>query len=431
MIALLAMVALLTTTALAPLSANPRSAALRDTPPGEILGLAHEGTFSIPMVLEETVQLFEPFGLPEARYPVDRYLVRFRSTDVDGSPAVIRGQLYVPRLSGATSLQGVTGPQGATTELPVIVFAAGTTGIGEQCAPILEVPAVNRWGWYLANMLAYASQGYIVLFPEYLGFGDRHTPQRYFDSVAEAHVMLDAIRAVYRIFEQPDRLAYSGVRPSQMVFAAGYSQGGHAAHAAADLRPSYAPEVPLTGLIGFGQTNNVATLMREMAYYAPYIIYAYSRIHGADQINPADFLQERWMVTFEQDIYGLCVEEFQFHYPRDGAELFTPEFWRALTIGGMEERFPVMARVLAENYAGMSGHGIPTLVLHGDADIIVSTAAQTRFVQDLCDTGVPVEFVIMPGARHRDTRPAGFKRSVEWMRLIERGESPPNHCPAR
>ena len=137
------------------------------------------------------------------------------------------------------------------------------------------------------------------------------------------------------------------------------------------------------------------------------------------------------MVTFEQDIYGLCVEEFQFHYPRDGAELFTPEFWRALTIGGMEERFPVMARVLAENYAGMSGHGIPTLVLHGDADIIVSTAAQTRFVQDLCDTGVPVEFVIMPGARHRDTRPAGFKRSVEWMRLIERGESPPNHCPAR
>lgn len=70
-------------------------------------------------------------------------------------------------------------------------------------------------------MLAYAGLGYIVIFPDYLGFNDSDRPQRYFSKLAEGHVMLDAVRAVFRFFESPGH----AVRPSPAVFLTGYSQG--------------------------------------------------------------------------------------------------------------------------------------------------------------------------------------------------------------
>ncbi len=381
---------------------------LSEIAPGEILEVEFLTSYTPDEIREENSALFADAGLPQAEYTVDHYMVYFRSTDFDGSPARIRSQMFVPHFSDPT-------------ERPVFVFAAGTTGVSEKCAPIIEIPELNRWGSYRANMLAYGGAGIITIFPEYLGFGDPLTSQRYFNKVVEAHVLLDAARAVYAFFRNHGDTEGSNslVAPSEALFLGGYSQGGHAAHAAADLQPVYAPEISITGLIGFGQTNDIAMLMREMPYYSPYIIFSLSEVYGPDIINPADYLQPEWMGTFDADIQGLCVEEFQYHYPRDGSRLFTPDFYDALhyDLEGyrMSRKFPEMARVLRENRAGFTGHGIPSLVIHGEKDIIVSISAQERFVQALRRGGSEVQFEILPGARHRDVRPFGFQLSVDWM----------------
>jgi len=383
--------------------------------PGTLLNIEFLDSYTAEAIQQENEVLFEKAGVPDPRYEVDHYLLHFQSTDLDGSTARIRAQLFVPRF-----------PEPA--EAPVYVFGAGTTGVSEKCAPIVEIPAVNRWGHFRANMLAYAGEGIITIFPEYLGFGDPETPQRYFSKVAEAHVMLDAARATYAFFEQGNTAA----RPSKALFIGGFSQGGHAAHSAADLQPSYAPELTITGLIGYGQTNDVAMLMREMAYYSPYIIYTYAEIYGRERIDPAEYLLPKWIATLEEDIHGLCVEEFQHHYPRDGSELFTPDFYAALhadTEGfRLARSFPEMARALRENRAGFEGHGLPSLVLHGEGDIIVSVAAQERFVAALCRGGSAVQFEILPEARHRDVRPDGFEYSVSWMKALAEGGTAPNDC---
>lgn len=380
--------------------------------PGEILHVEFLESFTKAEIEARGDWLFGTSGIPEAHNAADLYLIHFRSTDVDGTPVPVRAQLFIPVLDTADS--------SAPVARPVHVFGAGTTGLSEKCAPIIEVPVLNRWGDFRSNMLAYAGRGIISIFPEYLGFGSPDIPQRYFSKVAEAHVMLDAARAVYNFYADAAAEGNSpAVIPSGDLFLAGFSQGGHAAHAGADLQPVYAPELEITGLIGFGQTNDVAMLMREMAYYSPYIIHSYAEIYGRDRIDPADYLLPRWMDSFEQDIMGLCVEEFQFHYPRDGKTLFTPEFYRALHNDLehelMSRTFPDMAEVLHENRAGFDGHGLPTLVIHGTDDIIVSTAAQDRFVEALRRGGSEVTYTIIQGARHRDVRPMGFEKSVDWM----------------
>jgi acetyl esterase/lipase len=403
----------LTKTALALTLILVVGAAAAQPRPGDILQLTPTGIVTASEIERLGPPLFEGFGTPNAHYDVATYRVVYRSTDFDGSPADIVAQLFVPVFA-------------VPSERPVYAFGSGTTGIANVCAPSLEQPEVRRWGHYRTNMLAYAAKGFIAIFPDYLGFHDETRPQRYFSKQAEAHTMLDAIRAVYRFFdEHGERYA---VRPSDKVFTAGYSQGGHAALAAADLRERYAPEVPLTGAIGYGQTNDVLTLLKEGPYYAPYIIYTYAQMYGYNEINPSALLQERWARSLTTDVNRLCVDQFQVYYPFDGSQLYTPAFYDALYNERLAEAFPAFYSRLRENASGLSGHGLPVLVVQGNQDIIITTPSQTRFVKALCEAGSLVEYHRLDGVRHRHTRPAGFGATVSFMERLAAGEAPVDHC---
>ncbi|MBN2551356.1 MAG: alpha/beta hydrolase [Spirochaetales bacterium] len=367
--------------------------------PGSLLEAIPEPGFTPAQIDAMSRPLFEGFEQPASRLPVSVYRLIFSSRDFDGSSAEIHARLFVPVYA-------------VRTESPVLVFGSGTTGVADACAPSREQPELHRWGYYRANMLAYASQGFITIFPDYLGFNDPGRPQRYFSLKAEGQVLLDAARAVYRFFERHDLPA----RPAAAVFTAGYSQGGHAAFAAADLQRDYAPEVPLLGAIGFAPTTDVAVLFREGPYYAPYILYNYSDIYGRETIDPSRYILDRWARTLEEDAERMCVDQFQAYYPFDGRRLYRPEMYDALHGGQLERRFPALARALQENNSGLSGHGLPALVVQGGEDIIVTTKTQDRFVTELRTAGSEVRYLVFPGVRHRYTRPAGFLPSLSWMK---------------
>jgi pimeloyl-ACP methyl ester carboxylesterase len=398
--ALLALAAMIAPAARAP----AQSAASGSGRPGTLLEWRFREQYSPARIDELARPLFEGFPAPSLRFSVDTYALRYHSTDFDGSAAEIQAQLFVPRYVEPESR-------------PVLVFGSGTTGIADDCAPSREVPELRRWGHYRANMLAYASGGFITVFPDYLGFNDPSRPQRYFSREAEAHVLLDAARAVRAFFAEYPQKA----RPSGAVFAAGYSQGGHAAFAAADLGPLYAPEVGLRGIIGFAATTDVTALLKEGAYYAPHVLYSYACMYGPQRVKPERYLQERWARTLGEDASSMCVDEFQSFYPFDGRKLFRPEFYEALHADRLAEEYPSLAEALAVNRSGLSGHGLPALVVQGDADAIVTTPTQARFVEALERGGSRVRFLVLKGIQHRYTRPAGFRTSVEWMESLAAG----------
>jgi pimeloyl-ACP methyl ester carboxylesterase len=380
-----------------------------EIPPGTILEITATGIPNQDRIRREGLPLFKDFVIPSAKYEVETYRIVYRSTDYDGSPADIVAQIFIPRFD-------------ERTERPVYVFGSGTTGIADECAPSLERPEIRRLGYYRANMLAYASLGFISIIPDYLGFNDPKRPQRYFCKAAEAHVMLDAARAVYNFF---DRITMT-IQPSQDVFVAGYSQGGHAAFAAADMWKDYAPEVPLSGAIGYGSTTDVTTLLKEGPKYAPHVLYSYSRIY--DDVDPADYLQEKWAESLAADVAKMCVVEFQRYYPFDSTQLYTEEFYDALYENRLDEEFPELYKRLEENQSGLSGHGLPALIVQGERDTIVRTASQTEFVVGLCRQGSPVRFLNIKGVLHRDTRAAGFQPTILWMERIAAGDEPESDC---
>lgn len=394
--------------ALLPLAGFHSPAFCEPRAPGDVLSVRLAGTARPGQIRQICAPLFEGYAIPPVRHAVDSYSLRFVSADADGSEVEITAMLFIPRFA-------------VPAARPVLVFGAGTTGLGDDCAPSLERAEQRYFGRYRENMLAYAGMGFIVVLPDYVGFGDPSRPQRYFSSAAEGHAMLDAARAVFQVMTSSRHV----VSPLPVVFTAGYSQGGHAAFAAADMRSGYAPEVPLAGVIGFGSTNDVESLLREGTCYAPLIFYTYHELYG-DEIDPSAYLLDKWAKSLATDATSMCVDSFQKYYGFDGRKVYRPEFHAALYGHTLEASYPRLAARLVENRSGFSGHGLPALVVQGAADFIATPETQMRFVAGLREAGSTVLYREYAGVPHKGTRQAGFLASVDWMETVTRGDVLPS-----
>jgi acetyl esterase/lipase len=341
---------------------------------------------------------------------VDCYTLRFQSRYPDNTPAPATAQLFVPRLPDAPPAM-------------LYLFAPGSTGLVNACRPSREHLAGIRWGLYRSHVLAFAGQGFLGVLPDYLGFAEPGRLQPYMSAVAEGRLVLDAIRAARRFLEQKGG---SLPRGKPAAFVSGFSQGGHAIFAAADLQRAYAPEVRLAGIIGYGPSTDLEALFREFPVAAPMAIYTFSRIYGVARFDPALILQERWAASLADDVTRQCVGGMQQYYPWSARELFTPAFADALFAGQLPGKFPEIHRILKENSPGLTRHRVPSLILQGTDDIVVRPASQREFARGLCQAGNPVRYVVYRG-RH-DTRQVGYWEALEWMRALAAGRPVPSDC---
>ena len=131
-------------------------------------------------------------------------------------------------------------------ERPTIIIGPGTMGQGDQCAPsrafATGLTAQTDPLSFSANQEALSTArwnalGARVFVTDYIGLG---TPgiHTYVNRIEEAHAMIDAARAAN---------ALSGTGSRTPIAFWGYSQGGGASAAAAELQPTDAPELNLKG----------------------------------------------------------------------------------------------------------------------------------------------------------------------------------------
>ncbi|TCH65688.1 alpha/beta fold hydrolase [Acinetobacter sp. ANC 4862] len=105
---------------------------------------------------------------------------------------------------------------------PIVVWAHGTTGVADQCAPSRSKLKVEIEGM-ITQLL---SAGYVVVAPDYEGLGEPSGNEfhPFLNLKSEAYSITDAVVAARN---------YLGVKVSNQWMAVGHSQGGHAALGAA------------------------------------------------------------------------------------------------------------------------------------------------------------------------------------------------------
>ena len=354
---------------------------------------------------------------PSGPYPVDLYRITFETVDEFDRIVETQADLYIPYVESRDAF-------------PVLGHAAGTTGIGNGCAPLDERTTGRSWGGYHGQSLDYAAQGYIVVFPNWLHFDDPQRIHTYFVSELQGQTLLDAVRATYRFWDRNQELETQAA-PARSAFMMGYSSGGHAIFAAKDRASVYAPELPIEGVIGFGPVTDPGLLLQEDPIFGPYLVYAYRDFYGEDIIDPAEVYVPRYVSEFEDDVLSLCVDEIFYYYSHSARRMYESDFREVLYDGRLAAAYPEFAEQLAANTAGLGGStDIPVLILQGTADTVITPPSQREFRDRLCALGNAVTMLEYEAASHADTRWRSYDDVLAWMDDAVRGRELRSDCPS-
>ncbi len=177
----------------------------------------------------------EPLGFSVHNGSAERIL--YRTQRADGSVTFASGMVFIPNNDNGGSPR------------PVVAWAHGTVGMGDQCAPSRSAQPVNNIAWVI-QMLA---RGWVVTATDYAGLGTPGT-EGYLVGGDEARDVLNSVRAARDL-----PAAQAGA-----TFAIwGHSQGGHSALFTANQAGSYAPELHLVGTVASAPAAELVPLLNE------------------------------------------------------------------------------------------------------------------------------------------------------------------------
>lgn len=305
------------------------------------------------------------------------FRLTYVTTNSFGERATSTGTLFLPH---------GTAPEGGW---PVLSWAHGTVGLGDDCAPSLTGPGLpDRDFPFLGNWM---KEGYAIVASDYVGLG---TPglMPYLDGKATAHSVVDIVKA-------GRNFAASQLPPKQQLSgswaAIGQSQGGGAAiYTARHATELGGPQLDYKGAVGTGTPAYIENLLLPLGpksppaalppgttAYVSYIFAALRYVHpelGIDAIlTPTgrkylDLAETRCFTDFKGDLEGVSLGDY-FTQPVALLPNFLP------TVRG---------------YMGMPEDGFdrPFFLGHGVRDTDVPFATTEAYVDVLLANDEPVTF---------------------------------------
>lgn len=313
----------------------------------------------------------------------------YKSTDSTGNPVAVTGAYIepaVPWLGG--------GPR------PLVALAPGTMGQGDQCAasmglehPITLNGETVSVGYEDLAIYRLLLRGTAVVVTDYMGLGTTDRLHTYVNRVDEAHALLDAARASRSV-------PGASVTAASRVGLFGYSQGGGASAAAAELRASYAPDVNLAGTYAGAPPANLAEVVPGIDGSAIAGVLGWS-LNGFVQTNPslgpiADaHLRDEGRAALE-DLSTMCIGDALFAYGGTESGAWTTD---GSSLGEIIASEPALKATLDAQRIGTQKPSGPVRVATGTADDVVPHGQARQLAADWCGKGANVTYkaVVLPG----------------------------------
>ena len=340
-------------------------------PPGEIL----------------RAERMDAYLVPGVRLRARAWRVLYRSTSATGEPTAVSGTVLIPR--GRSS-----------KPRPLIGYAVGTHGIGDKCAPSrLLARGLEFEAALIAMVLA---RGWAVALTDYQGLG---TPgdHTYMVGRALGPNVLDAMRAAREL--DPALLPVEG--PAAII---GYSEGGAAAGWAAQLQPSYAPDVPLVAVAAGAAAANLEAAGPSLdgSFFSFFIAYGgigYAAAYPELELDP-------YLTPMAREGIERLRRSSVLDAIRSG-----PRFVRAsdLTQPNVLD-LPEWRARLRENRLGDIVPEAPVLLHHARRDQIVSFEHSTNLRDEWSAQGADVRlYITRGGVDHMSGAVAGTPVALDWI----------------
>jgi pimeloyl-ACP methyl ester carboxylesterase len=278
-------------------------------------------------------------------------------------------------------------PDHPAADAPVLSLAHGTIGLADCAAPSKDheshEPEIAFFSGLAKEGLPTAQfkHGAIVVATDYEGLG---TPggHPYVVGRSEGADVLDAIRAARRL---------TGTKGKAVAI--GHSQGGGAALWAAQLAPTYAPDVDLVGVVAAapGMELKRVTPMLTSGDNFNYLFLATGGFAaGYPEIDPADYLTPTGLEVLHK-LETTCDPDYGGVAGKPLRDYFKADIWAT-------EPF---AHLLEQNSPGDIATDVPILVVHGTADEVLPVEITQWFLERTCRTGgFTIDLKTYPGADH-------------------------------
>jgi pimeloyl-ACP methyl ester carboxylesterase len=219
--------------------------------------------------VEQIGQYLSEFGLDPApaQYPVKTFEYVYRTVDASGEATIASGLFALP----AT---------GDDRELPLVTWLHGTRVYRGEVASLDAGSDDRRF------VMAFASAGYAVTAPDYVGLGRSPVPHPWMDPDAAITGSMDALRATQELAAREDR------RLTRDVLVTGFSHGGNSAMALGRaIQQGDNPDLALGALApiggGYGWSQWIQSAVAEdseiipkaATIYLGYLTVAWNRLH--------------------------------------------------------------------------------------------------------------------------------------------------------
>ncbi|HTW42519.1 MAG TPA: lipase family protein [Solirubrobacteraceae bacterium] len=394
-LSILAALALAATASAAPVE-GPAGSAFYTPPSPTPTGSAGELVWYRPATIDLNVTL------PS----VKAWTVLYQSTDQHGNPDWVTGTVIVP-----------TAKWSGKGERPLVTYAEGTQGLAHQCAPSIQMAEGTEYdGGAIIESL---KRGYAVTVTDYQGYTNGAIPT-YTAGKAEGQAVLDVVRAGRQI-------PGSGIGEKDPVIVWGYSQGGQAAGWAAELQPTYAPDVKMIGLAAGGVPANLQAV-REFDNGSVGTAFGLDALIGLDAAYPEEF-----GLTAQEDEAGLAageklLGECAIQSLAEFRDINIDEYTLGhKTLAQEEAEHPAIERIVSEQELGTKAVPVPVYHYHGLEDEFVPVKQDVELHQKWCALGVKDDFQLYPGD-HLLTDPTAIGNVMKWIEERLAGKTAPSTC---
>jgi pimeloyl-ACP methyl ester carboxylesterase len=330
-------------------------------------------------------------------------------------PAGVRAQRIIYHSQDAegrdvTASAAVLTPPGQPPKegWPVIVWAHGTSGVAQQCAPSLMKDL------YYGNegLFAFLAAGFAVIAVDYHGLGTPG-PHQYVDKLAQAHDVIYAVPAA--------RAAEPALGRRWVVD--GHSQGGLAAWGTAELEhsrrdPDYLGAVSVAGAARLEKLFLHLSQTPDVGFYLAFMAYG---IHARfPEFQPADMLTPSALRSYAAvTSQGCWYNGYAAYRGVPGSSLLR---------SGWQQN-PAVQRFARENVLGEQPVGGPLLVIAGEADATVPIGDVRTIVSAVCKAGATVSFRSYPGLDHDPTMEQSTPDQIAWIKDRFAGKPAVRNCP--
>jgi hypothetical protein len=338
------------------------------------------------------------------RLPIDLYRLEYRTIDAQQNPTIASGLVAIPDDHARASI--------------AISFTHGTE-LSRKGAPSRALEIGDDF--LIVPALAYASAGFVVSEPDYLGMGTGLGLHPYMDVPSETTATLDMLRAARQFSEQHNR------RLGHRVLVTGFSQGAFPALGLArelgrggDAWFRVGAVAPISAPYHWSQwvhdtvTGANAVDSKVATVYLAYLSVAWNRLHRL-YATPSEWYQPLYANGVDAIMDGSHepLEILQF-LPGSPSDLFTSDAIAAFTSprGRLADAFDVVNHTCDFSAAAP----VRLFAASGDPDVAIDFSRQCR--TQLAARGSRAELVDVGDIDHIGSNIAATAQVLAWFSAL-------------